>query len=159
MNGQEADHLVNDLYTTHEVSGGFNFVTLLDADDGDKFLLGEDEIIALYRYLKPITRYLMPLIAGCLTPTEESTQKTKMETLLVVPSGKSIGQKSPLSMKHLDHGSPQVEGKFPRKEEGGSHSPWKRLSVTHGLTAIDTKYHIEFRCVVTTRHLSLLNSF
>lgn len=53
--------LANDLRVKREEAGGFTFVELYDADDGDRFILGEDEIISLYKFLSPIfqelTRY------------------------------------------------------------------------------------------------------
>lgn len=45
---------VNELRAWQEKIGGFVFVYLYDADDYDKFQLGEDEIIALRDYLNRI---------------------------------------------------------------------------------------------------------
>jgi hypothetical protein len=47
-------HLVNDLVVSEETSGGWTFVYLRDTDDGDKFQLGEDEILALHKYLSGV---------------------------------------------------------------------------------------------------------
>lgn len=52
------DVLVNDLRATKETTGGFTFVELYDADDYNKFILGEDEIVALYEYLTPVVKEL-----------------------------------------------------------------------------------------------------
>lgn len=43
--------LANELRVTLTEAGGFFFVDLYDADDYDKFQLGEDEIVSLHRYL------------------------------------------------------------------------------------------------------------
>jgi len=43
--------LANELRVTLAEAGGFFFVDLYDADDHDKFQLGEDEIVSLHRYL------------------------------------------------------------------------------------------------------------
>ena len=48
--------LCNDLRVAHEISGGFNFVHLYDSDDYDKFMLGEDEIVALHKYLGQVIK-------------------------------------------------------------------------------------------------------
>lgn len=48
---KEYEVLANDVRVAHETGGGFNFVHLYDADDHESFMLGEDEILALYRYL------------------------------------------------------------------------------------------------------------
>lgn len=48
--------LCNDLRVKQESCGGFTFVSLYDADDYDKFLLGEDEIVALHDYLTKVIK-------------------------------------------------------------------------------------------------------
>ena len=48
---KEPENLANDLRVAETKQGGFLFVELYDADDYDRFLLGEDEIKALHRYL------------------------------------------------------------------------------------------------------------
>ena len=48
--------LANDLRATKELSGGFVFVHLYDADDHDKFMLGEDEIVSLRDYLNEVIK-------------------------------------------------------------------------------------------------------
>ena len=46
--------LVNDLRVAVEHDGGFTFVYLYDADDYDRYVLGEDEIKALHAFLGEI---------------------------------------------------------------------------------------------------------
>lgn len=46
--------LRNDLRVAHDKIGGFNFVHLYDADDHDKFMIDEDNIIPLRDYLNKV---------------------------------------------------------------------------------------------------------
>lgn len=48
------DASCNELRMSQSKHGGFVFVDLYDADDHDKFQLGEDEIVALHKYLSSI---------------------------------------------------------------------------------------------------------
>lgn len=49
---EEETILANDLRATlTETHSGFVYVDLYDADDHEKFQLGEDEILSLYKYL------------------------------------------------------------------------------------------------------------
>lgn len=45
---------VNDTVMRTEVTGGFVFVTLYDADDHFQYQLGEDEIVHLLKYLTKV---------------------------------------------------------------------------------------------------------
>ncbi|HEU0049870.1 MAG TPA: hypothetical protein VFQ43_19940 [Nitrososphaera sp.] len=51
MSNLDYQALVNDLRVAEVESGGFHFVHLYDADDYDKFMLGEDEVLALSKFL------------------------------------------------------------------------------------------------------------
>lgn len=46
--------LCNDLRVAEDTAGGFVFVHLYDADDYNKFQLGEDEIVALHCHLTAV---------------------------------------------------------------------------------------------------------
>lgn len=48
--------LCNDLRVATDHSGGFWFVHLYGADDYDRFILGEDEIVALHKYLGEVIK-------------------------------------------------------------------------------------------------------
>jgi hypothetical protein len=63
--------LVNDLRVAQDKAGGFIFVYLYDADDHDRYMLGEDEIVALRDYLnKAIAEHKL------VNPTPESTAQS-----------------------------------------------------------------------------------
>lgn len=47
---------VNDLLVKAGVTGGFTFVDLRDTDDGDKIVLGEEEIIILHQLLSKVVK-------------------------------------------------------------------------------------------------------
>lgn len=56
MSDNSEKHLDVDFKVRLDQDGGFVFVFLEDTDDGDKFMLNEDRIVVLHRYLGEVIK-------------------------------------------------------------------------------------------------------